>query len=492
MPGENPYFLLANPKELQNLLEVFPLYIALVDENYRIVTANHYFQEMFGERIGDFCYAAYKGAGRKCPSCPVEITFLYDKLEVAEETGRSKDGQEIRYLVYSAPIHDSQGNVCYAMEISFELTERKNLERKIRDQQHLLQSITNYSFCGIIALDEQGKVTVFNPLAKRILGCSANETFSYRDLTYFFPKKISVLIQSLMAGKNRKDPCLPLQEDTWLRSKGGEKIPVCFSLLPLMANGINQGVIFFFEDLRPYKALEEQSLHAARMAALGQTIASFVHGLKNMVTALEGGLYVLESAKQKKDESLWQQGWKMIEKNTEKISNLTRDLLNYSRMPMLEFAWVNLQELIAEVCSQYQAKGASGGIKIIQEIDPNLGLVLLDPKRINTCLTNLVANALEACAKAEKENLYIIVRGGRNDEGAIVLEVEDNGPAISLENQKKLFRTFFTTKGTAGTGLGLLICKRIVQEHGGNISVNTSPGEGSLFRVILPQEEKKS
>lgn len=228
------------------------------------------------------------------------------------------------------------------------------------------------------------------------------------------------------------------------------------------------------------------------MAALEQTIAAFAHGIKNIITALEGGLYVIQSALLKKDEKLLRQGSQMIEKNTEKISKLAQDLLNYSLVRPPDWEWVNLAELAAEVCSLFQQEAAQGGIQIICQCDSHLDLAYLDPKGIYTCLTNLMANALEACLNYPVPKiLKIILSISRAIDGAIILEVIDNGPGISPENQKKLFTSIFTTKGTRGTGLGLLITQRIVQEHGGTITVETSPGQGSLFRIILPQKIEK-
>ncbi len=488
--------LYGQEEEFQILFENVPAIIALINKYYRLMRANRSFYNIFGNQIGKYCYQAFKSSTQKCSPCPAEITFREGSIQVSEQVGYSKEKKEIYYLVYCAPIHNKQGKIQYVLEMAIDLTERKILEKNLQRNWCFLRNIIDHSPCAILAINEQEEITVFNRLAEQILGYLPAEIRSLNELENIFPLKIFSTIKTLLANKSWPHSPFPLYQESWLRSKTGEKIPVRLSLVPFtQEEPAHKGmvVLIFFEDLRPLKILEQKKIQAEKMAAIGHTIAGLAHGIKNIVTGLEGGAYVVQSALRKKDEALLEKGWQMVERNVGKISTLTKDLLNYSRPRPLDLRWVNLEELIQDVYSLYQNKAEKEGIEISIDCRLKKESVYLDPKGIHTCLTNLISNALDACRlDSSKEIHRVIIRVFCPSENTVVLEVEDNGIGISAEDQKKIFQSFFTTKGTTGTGLGLLITQKIVQEHGGTISFNTTPGKGSIFRIILPQESKES
>jgi signal transduction histidine kinase len=128
----------------------------------------------------------------------------------------------------------------------------------------------------------------------------------------------------------------------------------------------------------------------------------------------------------------------------------------------------------------------NAGIELRSSLDSKVGRAPLDPDGIHTCLTNLVSNAIDACQMSDKKNRWVEIRT-RRQPGTLVFEVADNGEGMDYEIKRKIFTTFFTTKGGEGTGLGLLTTRKIVQEHGGRIVVNTRRGEGARFRIELPR-----
>jgi len=477
-------------EEFQVLFDNIPAYVVVVDPSYRVVKANRHFKNTFGDQTGSPCYQAYKGLQEKCRKCPVERTFLQGTVQVGEQVGRSKDGQDVYYLVYSAPIHDRRGNIQYAMEMSIDLTERKKLERTLQANQDFLNNLIDNSFSGVVALDSGGRIIVFNRAAEYIFGYRTSEVIGNTEVERFFSKKVFPKILSILEGKAGKATLPSSPQETWLRSKDGSKIPVRFSAVPLFRKGSSLGAVGFFEDLRPIKALEREKMQAEKLAAVGQTVAGLAHGIKNIVTGLEGGVYLVQSAMEKKDDALLHQGWEMVERNIGKVSNLVKDLLNYSRSRVPELKWVLPQDLLEEVCSLFREKASQQGVQISIESDPRVGLAFLDPKGVHSCLTNLLANALDACvSEPEKEHHHIAVRTRKGPNDAVIFEVEDDGPGMPVAIREKLFTTFFSTKGTSGTGLGLLVTEKIVQEHGGSIGVETEHKRGSLFRITLPQEE---
>ena len=239
------------------------------------------------------------------------------------------------------------------------------------------------------------------------------------------------------------------------------------------------------------RRLEEELVKSERLAATGQTVAGLAHFIKNILYGLEGGVYVVNKAFRKDDIQKLRTGWNMVSKNIDKISNLVVDLLDYPKEHVSEYESCSPNVIAEEVCELMEPKvkdTLSEEIEIIRDFDPHLGEAVLDPKGIHRCLLNLVSNAIDAClADEDKSKNYVVkVTTRREGEGKFLFQVSDNGCGMDDEIKKLLFTSFFTTKGSKGNGLGLLITQKIVQDHGGTLSVNSEPGKGSIFTTLLP------
>jgi len=273
-------------------------------------------------------------------------------------------------------------------------------------------------------------------------------------------------------------------------SKDGETISVRFTGFILFERGKIAGAVGFFQDLRTFKQLEREKLASDRLAVVGQTVAGLAHGIKNILTGLEGGIYVVETGLEDKDQDLLQRGWKMVHNNIGRISGLVKDLLSYSKERAPQYQETDPNLLAEEVCALFDMKAVEKGIVIERDFDPGAGKmfkIFLDQRGIHTCLSNLVANALDACEGDTKDVPHRITVGTRQDaEGFLVLKVSDNGSGMSEETKRKVFAGFYSTKGSRGTGLGLLVTSKIVMEHGGEISFDTAEGVGSEFTIELP------
>jgi histidine kinase len=477
-----------NRREYETLFENVPTLIAVVDREYRIVQANRNFKETFGHRLGENCFSAYKGLDSRCQNCPVEKTFLDGNPHRSEETGLTRKGDEIQYLVYTAPIFDAHGEVQYAIEMSVDLRETKRLERELRVSQEYLNNLVENSIHGILATDSSGRIIIYNRSAERIMGYEAKEVLGSRDLERFFPSEFARRVRIGLAQGDKAEELKMVSQETGVRSKDGELIPVRFSGLILLEEGSAVGAVGFFQDLRPLKELERQKIQAERLAVVGQTVAALAHGIKNIITGLEGGVYVVQTALRRRDDALLQRGWGMVERNIEKVSNLIKDLLSYSRVSAAEIKRASPNKLAEEVFNLYSEKARQAGVEMALETDAEMDEAYLDPQATHTCLANLIANAIDACVDDEEGKAHrVVVRTRKGESGEVVFEVEDNGVGMTEEVRERLFRNFFTTKGTRGTGLGLMVTHKLVHEMGGRIEVETQSGEGSCFRIMIPQ-----
>lgn len=245
------------------------------------------------------------------------------------------------------------------------------------------------------------------------------------------------------------------------------------------------------ERLGEIKRLEKELIKSERLAAIGQTVASLAHYIKNILFGLKGGVYLVNEALKEDDTDSLKDGWDMLGSNMGRISGLVLDLLEYSRERKPEYEKCLPNEIADEVCKLMKEGAKEYGIEIAEDFDPSMGEAVMDPRGIHRCLLNLVSNARDACIydPDEGKKWVVQVRTILEDDGTVRFEVTDNGCGMDEEVKKKLFTSFFTTKEGRGTGLGLLNTQKIVEEHGGTITVNSQPGKGSTFIIRLPYRD---
>jgi signal transduction histidine kinase len=240
-------------------------------------------------------------------------------------------------------------------------------------------------------------------------------------------------------------------------------------------------------DITEFKRLEAEKLQAERLAALGQTAAGLAHGIKNIIMGLEGGLYVVGSGIQSRNDERIQRGWSMLEDNIGRISSFAKEFLSFARGTPPRISEVDPNAVAAKVTGLFAEKAGTAGIALRFEPQAGIARAPMDESGLHTCLSNLISNALDACEVSEKPSPEVTLLT-REQNGMIVFEVKDNARGIDSEIRQKVFTTFCSTKATGkGTGLGLLTTRRIVQDHGGSVAFESTPDEGSVFRLSFPR-----
>ncbi len=475
--------------ELKNLFEQVPCFICVINKDLEIVRQNSYMRDLFKGVTGMHCYEVFKRQPEKCLDCHVEQVFKDGKTQKREHCGITVSGEEANYVSYVTPIVDARGEAVSAMLISVDIRDRVRLEKELRVTKDFQTNLIENSIHGIIATDEHGCIAIFNRSAENLLGYRAKDVIGSTDLDRYFPPAFLAKLHDAYAGKMVDESRLVAQEQV-VRSAGGEAVPVSFSGVILFENGRTIGSVGFFQDLRTFKALEREKQASDRLAVVGQTVAGLAHGIKNILQGLEGGVYVVRTAVEDDDRELLIRGWGMVENNIGRISELVQDLLNYSKDRAPQYEEIDLNLLAEEVCALFDIKAAKRSILIERDFDPSVGQaskVCLDHRGIHTCLSNLVSNALDACEMdLGKDRHRIVVRTRADGTDHVILEVSDDGVGMNEETRSKIFASFFSTKGSRGTGLGLLVTSKIVLEHDGEISFDSEPGAGSTFTIRLP------
>jgi len=363
------------------------------------------------------------------------------------------------------------------------------LKKTYAFQENLLQS----SLDGIIGTDEKGHIIIFNPSVQALSGYILEEIQAVEQpLSLLLPEWAEFIAQGLEDAGAVPIEKRSLIQKMILPSKTGKPVPVRVSGTLLIEGDRLAGSVCFLQDLREIEKLERELLRSERLAATGQTVAGLAHAIKNILGGLKGGRFMVNKGFELNEMKYLKEGWAMVDRNIEKISQLTLDLLNFSKEREPERTLFNLNDMIREVYDLYQNQAGELGIHLTLDLDQQLGMVELDPKGIYQVISNLVTNALDACAleePANKDKAFEVCMRSQAFPDKILVEVKDNGMGMDEQVRKKLFTIFFSTKTSRGTGLGLLLSHKIVQEHGGEIRVTSVPHQGSTFQVLLPRTE---
>jgi signal transduction histidine kinase len=236
----------------------------------------------------------------------------------------------------------------------------------------------------------------------------------------------------------------------------------------------------------------QQLIEAERLAAVGQTVAGLAHAIKNITGGLTGGIFVLDKGIALDNEEYLHQGREMVEGNVKKIKSMAMDLLNFAKEREPDYQLCDPNKPAREVFDLMTPRAQEYGIALELELDKNLPPLWFDPEGIHRCLMNLVTNAIDACVEVgcASRKVEVIIRSLKPKGWAVEYQVVDNGCGMDEETKDKVFQSFFSTKGSRGTGLGLMISRKIVDEHGGVIEVESEKSTGSKFSIKLPEREK--
>ncbi|MGH7214826.1 MAG: ATP-binding protein [Tepidisphaeraceae bacterium] len=230
--------------------------------------------------------------------------------------------------------------------------------------------------------------------------------------------------------------------------------------------------------------LYQQGLQAERLAAIGETTAALSHSIKNILQALRGGADVVEMGLRATNVPQAQKGWRIVDRNLEKIYNLTMNLLAYSKPREPKMEMIQPKVLIDECLELIASAANEKGVMAVADVDRDHPPVPLDPDGMHQVIMNLLSNALDAVEQGKGLIRVVCRYDAENHE--TVIEVIDNGVGIPPTMMPHMFELFHSTKGNRGTGIGLAVAKKIVDEHDGTISVKSAPGEGTTFTMRLP------
>jgi len=474
-------------KEYELLFDNVPCVVTVQDRDFKLLEYNKESRERFTPFPGAYCYEAYKGISEKCEECPVEKTFATGVAHCSEESRRNPDGTYSHWIVHTAPIMDANGRVTKAMEMCLDISERKELEEKLKESEKKYHTIFNNVPNSIFVLNNTD-LTVLdcNSTATSVYGWTADELLGKPFLSVIHQDETERVYSQMRA-------FTAINQVKSVR-KNGE---LFFVDVMLASSGHldMQYLLVSTTDITERLEAEQQLFHAGKMATLGEMATGVAHELNQPLTVIKSAsnFFIKKISKGEAipDETIATLA-KEVDSYVDRATKIINHMREFGRQVDQEAVLVNINESIERGFTLLGKQFSARGIEMIWETTEPLPPVLATPDQLEQVIINLLVNARDVLEeKTESGNSVtptITVRTFEAEK-SVVIQVEDNGGGIPEDLIHKIFEPFFTTKGVGkGTGLGLSISYGLIKDFGGEIHAEN--GEtGARFTITLPVAE---
>ncbi len=351
--------------------------------------------------------------------------------------------------------------------------QRKDLSDLQAFKDLIFQSVG----AGLIALDHDGRITAYNRAAAEITGVPSGRAIGQPWRTIFGD---SPDVRQIAAAA-RSDARAFRRHELILRTASGAEAPVAMTFWALRSgSGETVGLIAVCEDLSPIKQMEARVRQADRLATVGRMAANIAHEIRNPLASLTGAIEVL--AKDTELGGARERLAQIVVRESERLDRIINDLLEYARPAPLALQPVDLADMLDEVLLLLEHRPLPDNVKLVRAYGGSLP-VDADPQRIRQVFWNLCLNAVEAMQDGGELRV-----GSLTHDRRVEISISDSGTGIQAADLAHIFEPFFSTK-SEGSGIGLALVHRIVQEHGGDIDVRSSSGQGTTFTITLPARD---
>jgi PAS domain S-box-containing protein len=505
-------------KLFQLVVESAPNAIVMVDAQGRIVLVNARTEKYFGYRRDELL-------GK-----PVEMLIPerlrdrhpdYVKGFKAEQLARPmglgrdlfglrKDGSEFPVEIGLSPVETGEGLLI--LSAIADISERIRVDRELQRMRTYLKNIIDSMPSVLVGVDSEGQVTEWNQSAEKATGVPTVRAIG-QPFGRLFPELESQLDNMREAIRSQT----PVRTERLITEKNGEPRYSDVMVYPLLADGA-AGAVIRVDDITSRVRIEQMMVQTEKMMSVGGLAAGMAHEINNPLSGvLQGSQNIqrrlspdLEPNRRTAEalgvdlelvnRYLAERGIldfiDAIQQSASRASTIVADMLAYSRSTTTDFQPARVEEMLDTVvrlaASDYDLKKKYDfkQVEIVRDYDPELETLVCDHTEIEQVLLNLIKNAAQAMADGGTPHPHRIILRTRRQDAYGVIEVQDNGPGMDKQTQRRVFEPFFTTKAVgAGTGLGLSVSYFIVTEqHKGTLGVTSHPGQGTCFTIRLPLE----
>jgi two-component system NtrC family sensor kinase len=496
------------------------------DQEYRLKTSRESFQSLF-DHVAAGVYMSSK-EGKFLDANPALLDMLgYDdkqeflELDVAREIYREaeartrfqkliesngrvvdyevdfrkKDGTPITVLLTAHVRYDAKGKVLGYEGICVDQSQRKKMEQELKKAHDFLNNMIQSSPNAIMGTDMQGTVIIWNQGAEETLGYRSSEVIGSMNVRSLYPGDMARQVMHMMRsddyggkGKLRSYPMTFITKDG-RPVEGNLSANIIYD-----ASGKEVASVGFFVDLEEQLKMEralhktqEQLLQSEKLAAMGRLTSQIAHELNNPLYGIMNTLELMKT-----EIPVGNKRRKLLDMSlseTVRVTDMLRKMLSFSKPDQEERVPVDINTILDEILLLHEKQLWEHSIKVVHHFSADLGKVKASKNQLRQVFLNLISNARDAMPDGGR--LTVATEG---DDYFVHITFSDNGVGIKADHLDLIFETFFTTKSDSvkGVGLGLSVCYGFIKDHGGDIKVQSQPGDGATFTISLPVYRQNS
>ncbi|MED2970887.1 PAS domain S-box protein [Fictibacillus sp. B-59209] len=453
--------------------------IAIYDFDKQTIKLNPAFEKTFGwteEELRD-C---------RSPIFPIVLDqYLQESLEMIQTVKKGipiighemicqrKDGSLLNSSVTLFPIFDQNGRVHAYSGISRDITEKKRQEKALRESEEKYRIIAENTMDLIATSDREGKITYSSPSNKMILGVDPADYLGKNAIDFLHEddkKRVTLLMRRMVQSRQ------PVKYEARWKHNDGSYVVLETNATPVInEKGHVESVVVVSRDLTERKKTEEMLRKSDKLSVLGQLAAGAAHEIRNPLTSIKGFLQLLESKAENDFEY-----YEIMLSEIDRINSIVSEFMVLAKPQVMNLVPTNITELMRHVISLIETQAILMNVQIYFKAEDDLPVISSVDNQLKQVFINLLKNAIEAMP--DGGNVFISIERKEND---LVVSFADEGCGIPSDKLSSLGEPFYTTK-EKGTGLGLMVCYKIIEDHGGRIHVKSELGQGSTFKVVLP------
>jgi signal transduction histidine kinase len=285
-------------------------------------------------------------------------------------------------------------------------------------------------------------------------------------------------VRQQVASMLKKEITAPYQ--FCIYNKAGEIRWIMETVTPIDFEG-KRATLGYFMDITQLRQMQRN------LSTLGLSIGTISHSLKGCLTGLDASLYLIETGFYRDKPARIEEGLDVTKLMVDRIRKLVLDILYYAKERDLQLTTIDVWQFAKDVSTSIETRIRAADIHFICNFPADLGYFNIDTEILRPALLNILENAMEACIEDTRDKRHEIRLDVRGEDAQIIFEISDNGPGIESDQVHKIFRLFYSSKGNKGTGIGLFVTRKVINKHGGRISVDSQPGNGARFTIFLPR-----
>jgi PAS domain S-box-containing protein len=401
---------------------------------------------------------------------------------------KKKNGERITVLLTATAKRDEKGTIIGYEGLNIDITDRKKMEKELKEANDFLMNLIESSVDGIIVTDMKGDILIFNKGAEDLLGYKSEEVVGKMNIRSIYQlgvaKEVMEKLRSPDFGGVGKLTSLPI----FHRRKDGEMIEGDLSAsLIYNEKGNEIASVGIFKDLRErlkmereLREIQQALLQSEKLAAMGRLTSQIAHELNNPIYGIMNTLELLKT--EIPPENKRRRILELSLSEIQRLSEMLRNMLSFSKPEEEKRRPVKIDELIEGILLVMEKQMKESNIQVEASFDSDIPEVMASTNQMRQVMLNILKNAKEAMPKGGTLTVRTAREGNK-----VLITTQDTGIGIPEEIRDKIFEAFFTTKQKVkGVGLGLSVCYGIIKDHGGEIKVESEEGKGTTFTISLP------